>query len=186
MASFIRKPTRFIIDDGCGHKTEGTVKSYTLNRDPYSMYETVDFTGVVDMPKSTTFAPSTFKLSEDMNGLSFTARINREISDSLSIAYDKAFTAALIVGNGTGNPQGILTNKEQPEMNLYEYAVIYVPEDEDGDEIKDGSKILVEPTHVLGAHEEGVRRRALREYDDANGTIDPDFVRVLIRPFGCR
>lgn len=74
------------------------------------------------------------------------------------------------------------TSKEQStSMNLYEYAVIYVPLDDKGKPDKKNSKILVGPKTTLAATETSVRTVALREFTEPD--LDLDAVKVLVRPF---
>lgn len=65
-------------------------------------------------------------------------------------------------------------------MKLYEYAVIFVPMNSDGDVIKDECKIVVEPTVVLAADERTANLKAAREIPE---DLDLDFVQVVVRPF---
>lgn len=71
--------------------------------------------------------------------------------------------------------------KEQA-LQLFEYAVIYVPQDDKGKPDKKNSKVLVGPSTTLATSGESVRTSALREFKDEDG-LDLDAVKVLVRPF---
>jgi hypothetical protein len=86
-------------------------------------------------------------------------------------------------------------------MNLYEYAVLYVPEDDDGKTLRSECRVLVEPTTMLASDEKTVAGMAWRavpevietvpgrtmqgvgDYPAEDVKVDFDFVRVVVRPF---
>lgn len=74
-------------------------------------------------------------------------------------------------------------------MELYEYAVIYTPLNENNKVDKAKSKVLIEPTTILASSEGAVRTKALRAVQDPDadvGELDFDAVRVIVRPFDAR
>lgn len=77
--------------------------------------------------------------------------------------------------------EAFTTTKEQPAMRLYEYAVIYLPRDDEGNTIKADCRILTQPTTMLAESEAAVKYAAIRGVE--NG-LDADFVEVLVVPFG--
>lgn len=73
--------------------------------------------------------------------------------------------------------------KEQtPDMQIFEYAAVYLPEDDQGDLVKKDARILIEPKTRLAEDETQVRKQALREVTLNDGD-DLDFVQVAVRPF---
>lgn len=65
-------------------------------------------------------------------------------------------------------------------MKLFEYAIIYVPSDADGNILRDQAKIVVNPTVMLASDERSVTLRAAKEITD---DLIIDFVQVVVRPF---
>jgi len=65
-------------------------------------------------------------------------------------------------------------------MRLYEYAIIYVPTDDDGNVKRDECKVVLEPTVTLATDDRGVTLRAAKQNPD---DLDVDFVQVVVRPF---
>jgi len=68
-------------------------------------------------------------------------------------------------------------------MQLFEYAVTYIPKNDDGSVNTEGCKILVTPTQILARDERSVERTAVLA-TAAIVDINQDFVQVLVRPFG--
>lgn len=65
-------------------------------------------------------------------------------------------------------------------MRLFEYAIIYLPLDDDENIKRDEAKIVVKPTVALAHDERAVTLRAAKEIPD---DLDLDFVQVVVRPF---
>lgn len=65
-------------------------------------------------------------------------------------------------------------------MKLFEYAIIYVPLDDDENIRRDDARIVLEPKVTLAADERAVTLRAAKEIPD---DLDLDFVQVVVRPF---
>ena len=69
-------------------------------------------------------------------------------------------------------------------MQLWEYAVTYVPRNDAGDVIQDEVKILVATTLVLAKNAEGVRKQAIADLDTSSKSLNLDYVLVDVRGFG--
>lgn len=65
-------------------------------------------------------------------------------------------------------------------MDLYEYAVLYLPTDDAGDVIKASAKVITAPSTILAKSRAAAEKEAIRGLD---AELDVDFVRVLVRPF---
>jgi len=65
-------------------------------------------------------------------------------------------------------------------MKLYEYAIIYVPEDADGNIVRADCKVLSGPSTLLAADEKSVTLKAAKEIPE---DVELDYVQVLVRPF---
>lgn len=108
-----------------------------------------------------------------------------EISGTFD-SFDSSFFERMKAGEPIwigGKPTTDNSTKEQPRMQIYEYAAVYLPENDDGDFVKKDCRILIEPTTKLAEDAEKVRKQALREVQLA-GDEDLDFVQVVVRPFG--
>ncbi len=65
-------------------------------------------------------------------------------------------------------------------MQIYEYAVIYIPRDDEDKIIRDKCKVLVFPTSTLASDERTVTLVAAKRIPDE---VNIDFVQVVVRPF---
>lgn len=65
-------------------------------------------------------------------------------------------------------------------MKLFEFAIIYVPEDKDGNVIKEEAKVVQAPQTVLAVDEKAVTLKAAKLIPE---DLDLDFIQVLVRPF---
>lgn len=65
-------------------------------------------------------------------------------------------------------------------MKLFEYAVIYLPEDEDGNVVKADARVVVPPTTKLATSDKVVAMQAAKEIPES---LDLEFVQVVVRPF---
>lgn len=81
------------------------------------------------------------------------------------------------------NTTPLPTIQGETNMQLYEYAVIYLPQNDDGTLNKAGVKILTAPSVKLSKNERTVENEAIREVTD-DGTLNFEFVQVQVRPFG--
>lgn len=72
--------------------------------------------------------------------------------------------------------------EQEQDMELFEYAVTYVPRNDAGDVIQDEVKILVNPTAVLTKSEAAVRKEAIAGLSDK--TLNLEYVLVAVRSFG--
>lgn len=68
-------------------------------------------------------------------------------------------------------------------MQLFEYAVVYLPEDDAGNLVQENCKIVTEPKTTLAKRRDAVEKKAIQEIA-AETDLDLDFVQVLVRPFG--